>query len=54
MPTFGPRSKITMKNSLHVLSFLDNEDLADACLVNKFWNSLSYQTDQAKARFGDF
>ena len=44
LSVFGPRSKINKQNSLEVLSYLDRDDMADACLVSSLWNRLALET----------
>ncbi|KAM3572227.1 hypothetical protein VYU27_005761 [Nannochloropsis oceanica] len=44
LSVFGPRSKINKQNSLEVLSYLDGDDMADACLVSSLWNRLALET----------
>jgi hypothetical protein len=45
LPVFGPRSRVNKTNSLYVLSFLERDDMADASLVSKLWNSLCWEAD---------
>jgi hypothetical protein len=44
LSVFGPRSKVNKKNSLEILSYLDRDDMADACLVSSLWNTLALAT----------
>lgn len=44
LSVFGPRSKANKKNSLDILSYLDRDDMADACLVSSLWNRLALET----------
>lgn len=47
LSVFGPRSKVNKKNSLEILSYLDRDDMADACLVSSLWWKLSLETLEA-------
>ncbi len=44
LSVFGPRSRINKQNSLEILSYLDNDDMADAWLVSSLWNRLCLET----------
>ena len=51
LPVFGPKSKIGKENSLHVFTYLDNDDMADVFLVSKLWNKLSLETEPGQLLF---